>query len=128
MVGTNTSPDESGDTLAERQAAGLRALAAMIEQNPHLSQCLRFALGGMIAPLIDTDGDLRARLQAFHAAARAHGATVTVRNEQEGCHVAAEFGAVAVRMIGTAADLAGQRPRYPDYEPLTFDESAGGER
>lgn len=128
MVGTNPAAAEPDETLAREQAAGLRALAAMIEQNLGLARCLRYALGDMFAPVIESDGDPRARLAEFHAAAHAHGATVTVRNADEGCHVAAEFGPVGVRMMGAADLLAGGGPRYPRYESLVFGESAGGER
>jgi hypothetical protein len=128
MLGTNLASAESGVALAQQQAAGLRALATLIEQNPTVAWCSRYSLSDILVPLIEADGDPRAQLVAFHAAAHAHGATVTVTNADNGCHVAAEFGPVAVRMVATAAALAGNRPPYPHYEPVAFGESAGGER
>jgi hypothetical protein len=60
-------------TLAQRQAAGLRALADMIEANPHLAKELGFTLGRMNVPVssaLDPKGQLAAFLRAGKKNAR----------------------------------------------------------
>lgn len=57
-------------TLAQQQAAGLRALADMIEANPQLHETLRYALG-----MVNAFSDDPAVLAEFMRAGRRHGAT-----------------------------------------------------
>lgn len=56
-------------------ADGLRALAAMVESNPHLAEWLKYALGHMMAPITRAD-DPRSLLADFTRATLATGGTV----------------------------------------------------
>lgn len=105
-------------TLAQQQAAGLRALADMIEQNPELAEELSFALQRLHAPLIDTTKHPRVMLAAFRDAATTAGAKVVVRNNITECRVEFTFsGEVGVLVNATAGVLAGVAEK-PAYEPL----------
>lgn len=120
MVGP-TITNDTEETLAQQQAAGLRALADLITRHPALAPHLEYVLRGMHEPLTSRDGDVRAVLEAFHAAAMASGATVTVDNREDQCRVRARFGPVAVLMTAEAALMAGQQPSAPKYAPLAVE-------
>jgi hypothetical protein len=128
MVGTDTSPEESGNTLAQRQAEGLRALAAMIEQYPALAATLDFPLRQMHGYLVSREEDPRGTLHAFHAAASTCGAAVRVANDPDRCRVQARFGPVVLELSAHADVMAGQQRSFVEYSPLEVDQPGGGER
>lgn len=87
-------------TLAQQQAAGLRALADLIEQNPQAAQWLRHTLtySGINAHL-RSDSDKAAQQAEFARIARRYGATTTKDISDKFHNVVADFGAVKVDMI-----------------------------
>ncbi|GGM64317.1 hypothetical protein GCM10012275_38600 [Longimycelium tulufanense] len=64
-------------TFAQQQAAGLRALADLIEDNPALAERLRYSLERIISPLFSGENDHKALLAAFARAGKRHGAQIT---------------------------------------------------
>lgn len=117
MVGNDAARIEVA-SLARRQAAGLRALASVLERHPELAEHLAFALCHMDQPLIEHDGDVRGVLEAFRSAATDSPATVTVDNNPVRYRVTADFGG-GVRLTMTAdAHLMAGTPQPAPYRPL----------
>ena len=88
-------------TLASRQAAGLRALADMIEANPEVAEHLRYTFGHMGVPLIvQCDGEIREALARLVRAGKAHGATIdkTYNGQWAGANLNWADGAVTLRV------------------------------
>lgn len=65
------------ETLAQQQAAGLRALADMIEAHPGLAENFRYtAIEDVNVPLSHSTNEPALTIAAFVRAAKAHGASV----------------------------------------------------
>jgi hypothetical protein len=106
-----------------RQAEGLRLFADAIEQNPDLGGHLSFALRSMHDFIVNDDAQPYVELRAFHAAMKAAGADVAVKNGYDKCEVKATFlGAVVVSLSANAAVMAGQQPNPVSYEPLVVED------
>lgn len=82
-------------TLAQQQAAGLRALADMIENNSYLAQETRYVLDQINVPVSHAE-DPKGALAAFIRAAKAHGATVTKDNNDQWGGVILTWGKVGL--------------------------------
>jgi hypothetical protein len=89
----------SGTETAHEQAAGLRRLADMIEANPEIAADLRYALYGMVAPLVGAEQ--RERTAAIARAATRAGAKVDkeVKNDYDQFTLAVTFGPVRIRFL-----------------------------
>lgn len=95
-----TAAPVAQQTLAQQQAAGLRKLADMIEQNPQIAQWLSHSFGysGINAHL--PEGSDKAVLQAeFARIARRHGATTTKDISGSFHNLIADLGAVKVEVV-----------------------------
>lgn len=106
-----------------RQAEGLRQLANAFEQNPNLGTQMAYALRSMYDFIVNDDAQPYVELRAFHAAMKAAGANVDVKNGDDKCEVKATFlGAVVVTLSAKAAMMAGQQPNPVSYEPLVVED------
>ncbi len=105
-------------SLARQQAAGLRALADLLEWHPELAERLSFALCHMGQPLVERDGDVRGVLEEFRAAAEDSPAMVTVVNDPDRCRVVADFGGGVRVTMSADADLMAGTPQPATYLPL----------
>jgi hypothetical protein len=91
-----------------RQAEGLRQLADAIEQNPAVGARLTYALRSMTDFIVEDDLQAPSELRAFHAAMKAAGADVNIKNGEDACRVRATFpGAVVVTLQASAEMMAG---------------------
>jgi hypothetical protein len=106
-----------------RQADGLRQLADMIENNPTIAQHLAWALDDILCPA-STKLDVREQLTTLATVAKTADAAVTIKNDNDTCHVIVTFGPVSIRMYASAARMAGNpEPKpTPDYTPLVVDD------
>ena len=106
-----------------QQAEGLRHLADAIEAAPEVGASLTYALRSMNDFIVEDDARPREELRAFHAAMKAAGAEVSVKNSERGCEVRAKFpGGVVVTLSASAAVMAGAQPNLPAYEPLVIED------
>jgi hypothetical protein len=118
-----TDQPASEAPLHIRQAEGLRQLADAIEQNPAVGARLTYALRSMTDFIVEDDLQAPPELRAFHAAMKAAGADVNIKNGERGCAVRATFpGAVVVTLQASAEMMAGQQPNPVSYEPLVVED------
>lgn len=107
-----------GNKATGDAAAGLRALADLLERHPELPTRLNFALRHIAQPLTTHDGDVRGALAAFRNAAEDSPATVTVVNDPDRCRVIADFGGGVRVTMSADADLMAGTPQPATYLPL----------
>jgi hypothetical protein len=94
-VTTTTDLTHSTPTLADEQAAGLRALADLIDANPHIADHLAFALHHILVPVMNQPGPRRVMTDLV-TAAKACGAPVEIDPRGAYIHALLKFGPVTV--------------------------------
>ncbi|WP_263251607.1 hypothetical protein [Saccharopolyspora rosea] len=92
------------DTLAQQQAAGLRALADMIETNPELAESARWSFDGLLVPVEHT-GAARAAIDRFANAAVTYGASVTAEADEKWSGINVSWGALRLYVYASRATV-----------------------
>lgn len=93
MTETNATATESRVKAAQEQAAGLRALADMVEQNPEITEVLRYL---HLATHIFAEDDPKAQLATFAKTTARYAAKVEKNFTTGFASVVANFGGVQV--------------------------------
>jgi hypothetical protein len=120
-MGTTGDVDAAAVELAAAQAAGLRALAGMIEAHPDLAPRLGFALRTITVPTgLVAAQEKRPLLVAFARAAQEAGATVTENVADRYLSVHLSWGAVVLEMFAAREDVCERvvTTTVPDPEAL----------
>lgn len=99
----NTSTTEP--TLAQRQAAGLRLLADMIEQNPQLAGNLDHSLSFAGINVHSRTDDKATEMADFARLARRYGATTDKAVTNEMYNLVADFGGVSLRFLAYRSEV-----------------------
>lgn len=89
----------TGQELAQRQAAGLRVLADMIEANPELAQNFEHTLGGSGIYMHGRTGDAAAEMAAIARIARAYGAKTDKVISDKMYNLVLDLGAVKAEFL-----------------------------
>lgn len=104
-VTTQTAVDDAAEVeLAREQAAGLRALADMIEQNPHLAEQVRYSFTAVNVP-IGRSGDVRATMTDFVRRGVRAGAVVTKEQDDSWAGATLAWGPVGIHVYAARAEV-----------------------
>lgn len=95
--------DAAAAELAHQQAAGLRALADMIELHPQLAEALRYTIDKVNVPIGHVVGDVRAAMADFVRAGARSGATVTKEQDDTWSGVTLLWGPVGIHVYAARA-------------------------
>lgn len=99
----NTTTEAQG--LAAQQAAGLRALADMIDAHPEVAELIRFSgLERLLAPVGSTDDAVMVMADLIRKA-KARGATVTKSAEDDWFNVHVAWGPVGIQVYAAREEV-----------------------
>jgi len=98
-----------------QQAAALRLLAAIVEQNPRFGELARGTIG-YVSMTANAEDDPREALTYIAGVLAKYGLKVVVRNESTVCTVEARVSPV-MRVLASASAAA--MAQHHEYKPLT---------
>ncbi len=97
---TTTEP-----TLAQKQAAALRLLADMIEQNPQVAENFEHHLSYSGLFMHASTGDVPAEMAAFGRIARRYGATTEKSVSETQFNLVCDFGALKLKFLANRGEV-----------------------